>query len=266
MKDIRNKIALVTGGARGMGKLWAEHFLRDGASVVIWDLDAKLLKNTVDELNKLYPGRIKGKAVNISDRAAVYRNAKLAGKVDILVNNAGVVTGSRFTKADDKKLDAMIDVNLKGMLWTIKAFLPGMITRSCGHIVNIASAAGMIGTPYMATYNASKWGVIGLTESLKLEMEEIGARGVRFTLVCPSFVDTGMFAGVKAPLFVPMLKPEKIVRTGYRSFRRNRYLVYRPLIVNFIPFLKGIMPNACFNAITKILGVTSSMSHWHGRK
>jgi all-trans-retinol dehydrogenase (NAD+) len=141
-----------------------------------------------------------------------------------------------------------------------------MIQKKSGHIVNISSAAGFLGTPFMAPYNASKWGVIGLTESLKLEMEELGIPNIHFTLVCPSYVDTGMFAGVRAPILVPLLKPERIVDIAYRAFRKNRYLVLEPFIVKFVPLLRGILSNYLFGKVAKILGVTRSMAGWHGKR
>ena len=116
----------------------------------------------------------------------------------------------------------------------------------------------------MSPYNASKWGLIGLTESIKLEMDQLGVKGVRFTIVCPSYVDTGMFRGVRAPLLVPLLRPEPLVAKAYRAFRHNRYYVMAPFMVNWIPFLRGIMPIALFWRVSKILGVSSSMSGWKG--
>lgn len=266
MKEIRGKTALITGGARGMGLLWAGHFLADGASVILWDLDGAALKAAAKQLATRYPGKVRTAKVDISDRTAVYREAKKSGRVDVLVNNAGIVAGGKFLETADEKLSATIDVNLTAVMWTMKAFLPGMVQRECGHIVNISSAAGFLGTPFMSPYNASKWGLIGLTESLKLEMDQLGVKGVRFTLVCPSYVDTGMFHGVRAPLLVPLLKPAPLVSKAYRAFRRNRYYVMAPFMVNWIPLLRGIMPIAIFWRVAKVLGVSSSMSGWKGRK
>jgi all-trans-retinol dehydrogenase (NAD+) len=270
MKDIRNKTALITGGARGMGKLWAERLLADGARVILLDIDAAALKIAKSELEKSYRGRIASYAVDITNRAALYKTMKKAsndfGAIEILINNAGIVAGGKFLEVTDEKHAATIDINLKAMIFTIKAVLPGMIQKKSGHIVNISSAAGFLGTPFMAPYNASKWGVIGLTESLKLELEETGIHNIRFTLVCPSYVDTGMFAGVKAPLFTPILSPDQIVDIAYRSFRKDKYFVLEPFIVKFVPFLRGILPNRAFGYVAKILGVTSSMSGWHGKR
>ena len=117
----------------------------------------------------------------------------------------------------------------------------------------------------MPTYAASKWGVIGFTESLRLEMELLGHTGIRFTLFCPSYVDTGMFKGVRAPLLVPLLTPEKAVAQGYAGFLRGEYMVRVPLVVKFTPALKALLPRKVFDRVSDLLGVTTSMKGWTGR-
>jgi all-trans-retinol dehydrogenase (NAD+) len=266
MKDVMGAKVLVTGGARGMGLLWARHFLSDGAAVILWDRDAKTLGAAKAELEEDYPGKVETKAIDVTDRKAVFAAAEATGAIDVLVNNAGIVSGGRFVDLDPALHAAVIDVNLTAAIMVCRAFLPGMVQRKSGRVVNIASAAGYLGTPYMAPYNASKWGLIGFTESIKLEMSELGLRGVKFTLVCPSYVDTGMFAGVKAPLMVPILKPAPFVAKAYRAFKRGKRILHEPFLVKLVPWLQGVFPNSWFNGIAKILGVTSSMSHWTGRK
>jgi len=266
MMDLKGARVVVTGGARGMGLLWARHFLADGASVALWDRDEAMLASAKAELEKAYPGRGAALAVDVTDAAAVARAAERSGPADVVVNNAGIVAGGPFAELPVERQKAIIDVNLVAAMVVTRGFLPGMIERKKGRFVNVASAAGIIGTPFMAPYNASKWGLIGFTESLKLEMRELGLRDIRFTLLCPSYVDTGMFAGVKAPLLFPMLKPEALVAKAYRMFKKNRYMILEPFMVKFVPWLKGILPNSWFNAISKLLGVTSSMAHWTGRK
>jgi short-subunit dehydrogenase len=270
MREISGKRALVTGGARGMGKLWAEKLLADGANVILLDINKKELRGAESEFSRKYPGKVTTICADITDYAGlsgkIAKAEKAFGAIDILVNNAGIVAGGDFTEVPFEKHAATIDINLKGTIALSRAVLPGMIERNSGHIVNIASAAGFLGTPFMAPYNASKWGVIGFTESLMLEMKMRKRDGIFFTLVCPSYVDTGMFAGVRAPKLVPMLKPDRIVDIAYRAFRKNRYLVLEPFVVKFVPFLRGILPNRMFNFIANLLGVTRSMAAWHGRE
>jgi all-trans-retinol dehydrogenase (NAD+) len=141
-----------------------------------------------------------------------------------------------------------------------------MIAKDSGHIINISSASGFIGMPYMPAYAASKWAVIGLTESLRLEMELERFHGIRFTLFCPSYVDTGMFAGVKAPKLVPLLSPEEAVKRAYKGFRRGEYFILEPFMVKFTPALKALLPRPIFDKVSDILGVTISAKKVRGRQ
>ncbi len=266
---VSGRIALITGGARGMGLLWAEHLVKDHSRVVLWDLDGAELERAAERIQSL-GGSVLTQVVDVTDRAAVYAAAVAAqsqmGPIDILINNAGIVAAGKFTEMPDEKLSATIDVDVKALLWTMKAFLPGMIERGAGNIINISSASGFIGVPYMPAYAASKWAVIGMTESLRLEMELEGHTGIKFTLFCPSYVDTGMFAGVKPPLLTPILTPEIAVKRAYKAFRRGDYFILEPFIVKFTPALKALLPRGIFDRVSDILGVNTSAKGVHGRK
>lgn len=266
---VKGSVCLITGGARGMGKLWAERFVADGARVVLWDLDETELGRTAEALRRR-GASVFTQVVDVTDRKGVYAAAvevtRSFGTVDILVNNAGVVSAGPFLDMPDEKLALTIDVDLKALMWTTKAFLPGMLAEERGWILNISSASGFIGVPYMPAYAAAKWGVLGLTDSLRLEMGLSGHKGIGFSVFCPSYVDTGMFQGVKPPRLVPMLTPEQAVNRGYKAFRKGEYVIVEPLMAKFTPALKTLLPRPVFDAVSDILGVTTSMRKWTGRK
>ncbi len=117
----------------------------------------------------------------------------------------------------------------------------------------------------MPAYAARKWAVIGMTESLRLEMELEGHKGIKFTLFCPSYVDTGMFDGVKPPLLAPILTPEIAVKRAYKAFRKGEYIILEPLIVKFTPALKALLPTTVFDRISNVLGISKSAKGVHGR-
>jgi NAD(P)-dependent dehydrogenase (short-subunit alcohol dehydrogenase family) len=269
MKDVRGKTALVTGGAMGMGLLWCERFADDGANLVIWDLDADRLETAADGLRRRGV-EVMTQVVDVSDPRLVADSAEAVqrqtGGVDVLVNNAGIVHAGPFLDTPDGKLSAVIDVDLKGPMWTMKAFLPHMVERNCGHVINISSASGYVGVPRMPSYVAAKWGAIGLTESVRLELELMNVTGVKFTLVCPSFVDTGMFAGAKPPLLTKMLAPREIVDIAYAAFKADRYVVNEPWIVKITPALKALLPTKAFDLISGLLGASSSMVQWRDER
>ena len=267
MKDIRGKIALVTGGAMGMGRLWVEEFLADGAKVVIWDVNEESLRQAEADLKA--KGLVYTYMCNVAKRKQVYEVAervkKEIGEVDILVNNAGIVRASPFLETPDEDFEAVVDVDLMAMFWTMKAFLGDMVKKNRGHIVNISSAAGLIGVPRMAAYCTSKWGVLGLTESVRQEVKLEGKDGIHFTVVCPSYVATGMFEGAKPPLFTNMLKPNAMVKIAYKAFKNDEYIVREPWMVKITPILREILPLPMFDLVSDVLGVTASMTEWKGR-
>lgn len=269
MKNVQGKTVLITGGAMGMGKLWAQHFANDRARLVLWDINQDALTATEKEFKALGTD-VTVNVVDVTDRKRVYEVVnefiKENGPIDVLVNNAGIVAGGEFLKTSDEKMAATIDIDLKALMWTMKAVLPGMIEKGEGHIVNISSASGFIGVPYMPAYTASKWGVIGLTESVRLEMKDLGHRGINFTIFCPSYVDTGMFEGAKAPLLSKILKPEEVIDIAYKGFKDNKLFILEPWLVKITPLLKSVLPTSVFDFVSDVLGATGSMKHWQGHK
>ncbi|MFH2006440.1 MAG: SDR family oxidoreductase [bacterium] len=265
MKDVQGKTVLITGGASGMGLLWAERFADDGANLVLWDINAAALEDAGEQLRSRGVD-VMTQVVDVSNREAIYKAAVKVqaetGGVDVLVNNAGIVFSKPFLETPDEQLSATIDVDLKALFWTMKAFLPRMLEQNSGHIINVSSASGFIGVPRMPAYVASKWAVIGLTDSIRLEVRAMKKDGVGFTLFCPSYVDTGMFEGAKAPLLTPMLKPHTAVNIAYKGFHDGKYLITAPWMVGLTPALKGLLPSKIFDLVSDVFGVTKSMEDW----
>lgn len=179
MKSVKGKIVLITGGALGMGKELAKMFAKDGARIVLWDLRQADLDATAAELKGM-GADVHTYICNVTNRQMVYDTAakvkKEVGIVDILDNNAGVVFGGRFFNVPDEKLFKTMDVNVNGVMWCTKAFVPDMIKRNDGHIIMMASAAGLIGVPGLAVYCASKHAVVGLSDAIRGEINRAGAK------------------------------------------------------------------------------------------
>ncbi len=266
-RDVRGKLYLVTGGAIGMGKEVAKLFAADGARVVLWDINADKLEKAAAEVRDL-GAEVMTDVVDVTDREQVYAAAQRVkqdfGKVDILHNNAGVVKGGYFMDVEDEWHLKTMDVNFNAYMWTMKAFMPEMIKANDGHIINVASAAGLTYVPMLSTYCASKAAVVNFTDTLRLEMKKQGKSGVRFTTVCPSFVTTGMFEGVKAPLLVPWLSTEKMSRKIYEAYHRQRNIVMEPPLVKFVPLFRGALPRPVYDVVSEVMGLTRAMAHWKG--
>ncbi len=269
MSAIKGSTVLITGGGSGIGKMLGERCLKMGASsLVIWDFNQKKLDAVTSEF------RSQGFVVHpyLADVSNLQEIDKTAHdvlnheeRIDILFNNAGIVTGKEFYLHTHKEIESSIDINVKGAMNVTRLFLPEMIARGKGHIVNIASAAGLLPNPKMSVYVASKWAIIGWSESLRLELEELN-RDLHVTTVTPSYIDTGMFAGVKAPFLVPLMKPEYIADKILKAVLSNKILLREPFMVKTLPFFRGVLPSRVFDLfIGKFFKVYESMTSFAGQ-
>ncbi len=269
MNNIHGQVALVTGGASGIGRLVALLLAARGARVIIWDLNPEGLKAIEDEGRKLGYS-ITGMVCDVSDRAAVYRQAAAAaaavGPVDILVNNAGIVSGGPFLATSDERILKTMEVNVHSSFWTVKAFLPGMIERGRGHLVTISSAAGIVGVTGLADYSAAKFAVFGFHEAIRMELRRVKSR-VRTTVVCPFFIDTGMFDGVKTrfPLLLPIMKSDYAAKRIVGAILAGKKRLIMPRFVYSV-YLLRLLPVALFDPLADFFGVNSAMDKFRGRK
>lgn len=260
---------MITGGAGGIGKALARRFLRGGArAVVLWDFNQVALEAACRELSA--DGDVRGYHLDITDRRevaeAAQRVRREVGEVDILDNNAGVVYGGDFLTCPEEHLLRTIEVNVNAAMWCTRAFLPGMIAKGSGHIVMMASASGLMGVPGMPAYSASKHAVIGLAESIRLELRQQGHDGIKFCIVCPSFVKTGMFEGVTPPLLTPWLETDFIADKIYEGVLKDRLYVLEPFMVKLVPALKGLLSPSLLDWIGELMGMHKAMDRWKGHR
>ena len=195
--DLNNRVAVITGGAQGIGYATAERLLRSGAHVVLWDIDAAKLAEARHSLAAL--GKVDGSVVELTDDSAVHAAAAQVvaahGRIDILVNNAGITGGNASTwELDPAVWRRVIEVNLIAPYLTCRAVVPHMLTREWGRIVNIASVAGKEGNPNASHYSASKAGLIALTKSLA---KEVAMKGILVNAITPAVAKTAMFEQMK---------------------------------------------------------------------
>jgi NAD(P)-dependent dehydrogenase (short-subunit alcohol dehydrogenase family) len=195
--DMKGRVAIITGGARGIGYAAAERMLALGASVALWDIDAARLAESVAALGKL--GTVTSDVVQLADEASVAAATKAVvarhGRIDILVNNAGITGGNaKLWELDPKVWRQVVDVNLIGPFLTCHAIVPEMLKNGYGRIVNIASIAGKEGNPNASHYSASKAGLIGLTKSLG---KELATSGILVNCITPAAARTEIFNQMK---------------------------------------------------------------------
>jgi len=186
--SLDGRIAIVTGAGSGIGRAVAQRLANDGATLVLGDRNVEGVEQTARDIGERATAVSLDVADEASSRAIVERALSLHGKLDIVCNIAGVLDFGRFADLDANRWDRVISVNLTGVYNMCRAAMPHLIETK-GNIVNMASAAGLVGVPYNAAYTASKHGVIGLTRSLALEFSK---EGVRVNAVCPGGVKTPM--------------------------------------------------------------------------
>ena len=191
--DLKGRVAVITGGAQGIGYAVAERMLKSGAEVVLWDIDAVRLADAENVLGAL--GKVSTSIVELTMApdidAAAADAVKAHGKIDILVNNAGITGGNAPTwELSPEVWQRVIDVNLVGPFLTCRAVVPQMLKQGYGRIVNIASVAGKEGNPNASHYSASKAGLIALTKSLA---KELATKGILVNAVSPAAAKTAIF-------------------------------------------------------------------------
>ena len=268
MKNLEGKRILVTGGAMGIGRAIAERFAREGAELLLADLNEAALPEAAGAVEAA-GGKARTYRVDVTDpdSVAALRRQVLddGGPIDVLVNSAGLVFGGAFLDVPLERHHLTYRVNVEGIVNLTHAFLPDLIERPEASLVNIASASGYIGLPHGSTYASSKWAVIGLSESIRLELEIQGRRHVGVTTVCPSYVTTGLFEGARAPFLTPLLTPERLADLVARGVRRKRTIVRAPWIVHTLPLMRGLLPVRLFDRVVGAFGVNRSMLDWKGR-
>ncbi|MBO5655527.1 MAG: SDR family NAD(P)-dependent oxidoreductase [Rikenellaceae bacterium] len=269
MSKILGKCVCITGGASGVGKIMGRIALSRGARMlVIWDINQANIDSTIAELSTM--GAVKGYRVNVADFEAVkaaYEQVKTeCSDVDILINCAGIVRGNNtFENQTVEDIDLTMAVNTKAPMYTSLCMLPDMKARNSGHICNIASAGGMLSNPKMSVYAASKWAVIGWSDSVRIELAQERSK-VRITTIAPYFINTGMFDGVRSPIF-PILDPDRTSRKIIRAIERNRDFRGIPFGFHFIRLMQGLFPTVVFDWLFgKVLGIYSAMDNFKGRK
>ena len=264
---------LVTGAARGMGELYARRAAGEGAAAIaLWDVDEGRATALAAELERAGT-RARAYNVDISDREAVREAAQRTrdelGAPDILINNAGIVRGALFWEHDpERDIEATMRVNALAPMWLTRELLPAMMADDSRpkRILNIASAAGTLANPRMSVYAASKWAMIGWSDSLRLELAREGYRHIAVTTFCPSYISTGMFAGARGPLLTPIMRPTQAVRAAWRGMVAGKPMVLRPWTVKLAMALRGLLPTRAWDAIAdRVFHVYSSMDRFTGR-
>lgn len=240
IKDFKDKVVVITGAASGIGKATAKAFAREGADLVIADNNAQTLEQAAKEIQAT-GARVLARQLDVSDKKQVESFAGIVmnerGHVDILVNNAGVGVGGPLLDTSIEDYEWIFSINYWGVLYGLKYFLPHMVGRKYGHVVNIASGAGLCSIPAMSAYCSTKFAVVGLSETLRSEMRRFG---IGVSTICPGIINTNIVAQSRMHLqdnikashkrlvnFYSRFgwPPERVAKAILSAVRRNRSIV-----------------------------------------
>jgi all-trans-retinol dehydrogenase (NAD+) len=270
LQSVSGLNVLITGAAMGLGKLFATQAVKEGAAaVVLWDANEVALKETAAEL-EAQGGTIHYDTVDVTSQSRVAEAAEQVradvGIIHVLFNNAGVVRGNGyFWENQPRDFTLTMEVNSTGPMLVARQFLPAMIESATQcRVVNIASSAGLNAIPRMAAYAASKWAVIGFSDSVRLELEQAGHEQVKVTTVCPTYINTGMFDGAKGILFTPMLEQRDVVAKVWTAMLKGKPFVVIPWTSKMNKVLSAVLPVRLRDAYLRRVGVYNSMDEFRG--
>ncbi|CAB3360804.1 Hypothetical predicted protein [Cloeon dipterum] len=266
---LRGQVALVTGGAGGVGRFLCVKLAQRGTTVVVWDVNAEGIKETVKAVQAA-GGKAVGYVCDLSSRASIYETAekvkKEVGKVDIVVNNAAMLNCKLMLDIEDEKIERTFDVNILAHFWMAKAFLPEMISSQRGHIVTVASVTGILGTYKCSDYSATKFAACGFHEVLYTELQVEKKTGVDCTLVCPYHINTPMFQGVK-PRLRPCLEPEYVAEKIVLAILKKENFVILPNILRWFFPVKFFLPaKMCWSLMYNVLQTPQAMMKFNGHE
>jgi NAD(P)-dependent dehydrogenase (short-subunit alcohol dehydrogenase family) len=224
-RTLAGKVVVITGGGRGIGAATASALARLGAVIAIGDLDLDVAKQTADTLG----GEAIALPLDVTDLAAFTRFLdeveNQLGPIDVLINNAGIMPIGMLADESDRSTRHQLEINLHAVIHGTREAVLRMRPRGRGHIVNIASAAGKAGFPGVATYCATKHGVVGLSEAVRMELR---GTGVEVSVVMPAIVRTELTLGVEEARFVKSVKPEEVAEAIVKTLLRPKFDVFVP--------------------------------------
>lgn len=220
---LKDKVAIVTGAAKGIGAATAVKFGKEGAKVAVCDIDMESIEKTVNAIKEI-GGEAIGFKVDITKKEEIEEMVKTLmkkyGKIDVLVNNAGIISDAQLYKMTDDQFDKVININLKGTYLCTKAIVSIMREQGHGSIINASSIVGLYGNFGQTNYAATKFGVIGMA---KCWAKELGRKGIRVNVVCPGFVKTSILAPMPKNVIESMEKKTALGRLAEPEELANVY-------------------------------------------
>jgi NAD(P)-dependent dehydrogenase (short-subunit alcohol dehydrogenase family) len=256
-RSLSGKVVAITGGARGIGKATAAALVRKGCRVAIGDLDLELAEKAAAALG----GGVVALQLDVTDRtsftAFVDEAERQLGPIDVLINTAGIMPVTSFVDEADDSIRRQLDINLYGVIVGSQLAIERMRPRGTGHVVNVASSAGKVGVPGIATYVATKHAVVGLSEAMR---QELRGSGVDVSVVMPVLVNTALTEGLSGNWGVKEVQPEDVAAETVDALERNRFDVFVPRSLQATLVMGALLPRRAREAVSRLMGVNKVMT------
>jgi NAD(P)-dependent dehydrogenase (short-subunit alcohol dehydrogenase family) len=264
MMDSNSKVAIITGGASGIGRALCEELARTGTIIIAADINVKGAEQVAADISG-NGGNARAEALDVTDAEAVKvlidRVTAEYGRLDYMFNNAGITVGAEVRDMGLEHFCSIVETNLYGVIYGTFYAYKVMVKQGFGHIVNTASSAGLIPMPTQVPYCTTKFGVVGFSKSLRLEA---AALGVRISVVCPGFVRTGIFEAspflkvdkqkIMGKLPPKMVAPKQAAQLILKGVRKNKALIVFPFIAQFFHWFYRLHPAFLTPIQRKIIG------------
>ncbi|HEV7173902.1 MAG TPA: SDR family oxidoreductase [Solirubrobacteraceae bacterium] len=257
-RSLAGDVVAITGGARGIGRATAAALIAQGARVAIGDIDAALAERTAQELGSGTVGLPLDVTNRTSFAAFLDEVENRLGALDVLINNAGIMPIGSFAEESDATAIRMVDINLHGVIYGSKLALERFIPRNRGHLVQIASIAGKMGFPGGATYCATKHAVVGLSESIRAELQ---GTNINLSVVMPVVVNTELGSGLAQTRGFKPVQPEDVANAIVEALQTGRFEVYVPKSISSMVRLAALTPRKAMEAVGRLLKGDQVLAH-----
>lgn len=268
MNFFRQQTALITGAAQGLGKSLATMLYSYDCELVLVDKNIKALESFQNERSQnsrkihIYEiDLLNEKQLSTELNTILKKHPNL----NIVINNAGNVFPGYFHEVSLDQHKRTFDLNLMSLLQVSHTCLPHLRQKKSSRLVQIASASAFLSFPKASSYAASKWAVLGLSETLFAEQELLGLNQPKITVACPSFIQTRLFAGAKDSFVAPSLNSDRLAKKILKAVAKGQFRLSEPFLVKFVPLIKALLPFVLWQKLLKSLGVYESMSSWKGQ-
>jgi NAD(P)-dependent dehydrogenase (short-subunit alcohol dehydrogenase family) len=249
-RSLHGNVVAITGGGRGIGRAMARALSAQGARIAVCDLDGQTAADVAAELG----GGAIGLAVDVTDHAALIgfidTVEERLGPIDVLINNAGIMPVTSLVEEDDASIARQLELNLRAVIVGTREAMRRMVPRRRGHIVNVASVAGRAGFPHLATYCATKHGVVGLSEAVRAELR---GTGIEVSVVMPSLVNTELISGIEQAK-VKTVEPEDVATAVVEALQRPRFDVFVPKATGRLVGIGAMLPRRAREAVARLVG------------